>query len=272
MRADRRQLLAGCTAAAVGSLAGCGSVGSGGSGDAPSSVPWPEIRAEQTTEWRQTGRDTRDHGERWGVSIYSKTRRWEDATLRRSVEQETLGAFDRPIAQLFATTVELRGLLNGQAGPSRVMQEVLPSFRRRLNDGGVNSVEQMDSQFPVPEPNDGTVVRELRGVVPTPPVERTVELPNVGSQTITLAAGTLPIRGVVAVWKPEARRAFVAGGAHPAADYERSERVSVTGEPDDGIDIVVEVDLNLKPTWLARRIRRLAESVTAGEPTLTDES
>jgi hypothetical protein len=71
-----------------------------------------------------------------------------------------------------------------------------------------------------------------------------------------------------AVWKIKSGEAFAAGGAFPERDYEGRSRLSVTSEKDDGIDLIVEVDLNLQPQRIRREVVNLVEKVEKGQTSL----
>lgn len=264
IRRSRRELLATCSAGIAGSTAGCGSI-SGGSGEESSEqlneVPWPAVRTDEINDWQRTQQRAQKRGEILGVSVLTKTRRWTDSKLQQQIANLTLGAFDRPLSQFFATTVELRGLFSGQATPNRIMDEVVPTFRRSLNEGGIQQVRPGQTEFVVPSPADNAVSREFIGHFRTPAIERTVTIPDASEQTVRLDAGQLAVRGVITVWKPSNSRAFVAGGVHPAEDYEKRDRITVTGNPNKGVDIVIVIDLGINPTRLAETVVRLSEAV-----------
>jgi hypothetical protein len=263
----RRQTLATLGTSGLAGLAGCGSLGessSKGSEAELEEVPWPEVSGSETNRWKLLDERSKYRGETAGVKTYTKTRRWEDARLRRMVSKETLGKFDRPITQFFATTVDLRGTLTAAAGVGKILDNVAPAFRKNLTNAGIQNVRQpQDLDFSTPSPAEDAQTREFRGHYPTPEISKTVTIPDAGEKTVTLEAGELPVRGFTTAWKVKSGRAFIAGGAHPTKDYEGGDRLSVTSKTNDGIDIIIDIDLGLNPSRMESRINDLVSNVSA---------
>lgn len=70
------------------------------------------------------------------------------------------------------------------------------------------------------------------------------------------------------VWEDCSGVAFAAGGVVPTMDYEGRSRTSLTSERGDGIDLVVDVDMNIPYERMRAEIVAMAESVERGSPAL----
>lgn len=262
----RRGFLATIATGATVSVAGCGAVGDdeASAEEGAASVPPPRVESDRLDGWERSGQQSTYRGEVGGTSIYTKRRRWMDAQLQQQVTDQTLGQFDQPLAQFFAVTVDLRGLTAGFADESQIVSKVLSKFENRLNDAGVTNVSEGETGMPAPSLEDEkTAYRERVGQYRTPEIEKTVTIPDAGEQTITLDPQTLEIRGFVIGWKVADGRAFVAGGAHPIENFTASERLTVTGEKQEGIDIVVEVDISMNAEQTAREMNEFVTATTA---------
>ena len=269
MDRERRRVLGG-TAFGLAALAGCnspfefgggGSDGGGGQ-DLGEGFHSPSV-GKRPDGWKRTDqRRSTFEREKFGIGVtgYAATNVYEETALREAVSAKTRGQFDARLATFFATKINLTGAATAAAGVDQIAEFALGRFEGELRNQNLESVRRVEPGGPTPDV-DGQVY-EYRGAYATPEIRRTVDVPDVGTRELVIPADTLPVSGLVAVWKPGDGVAYVAGGAFPASDYEQRDTISITGEPGDGIDLVVRVDLNLRPDALRREVVAMTERVS----------
>ncbi|GGL58798.1 twin-arginine translocation signal domain-containing protein [Halocalculus aciditolerans] len=262
---NRRSFLGAVAAGGAAAAAGCSTSSGPDSSGAASDYPLPSVDESAVDGWAATGTQSSTFTFSAGpvtVEGYGRTRLYEDAALRETVRAETLGQFDRPLAMFFATRVSLEGYLNAAIEPMVVADRVAPRIRAKFEARGIRRVERTDTRSPTPD-IDGAQHLAFDGVYPTPTIEREVEIPDVGTRTLELAGGLLPIHAFTSVWKPDRNALLLAGGAYPAADYAKRDTVSVSGDGvGDGVDVTASVSLDLETERTRTELVALAETVS----------
>lgn len=265
MNTDRRRFVQAAGTLGVASLAGCSSPTSDGTREAPPrTVAWPNVDSPKLAGWTEMDRrkssrtDTRYI---FTVHSYQRTIVYENTALRRSIRRKTNGQFDSPLAIFFATHVALRGTGTFGASEEEILKSAVPEFKSEMRDSGIEKITPVRERQPLPNV-PGSITREFSGHYPTPGIRTEIPLGDgLGTRTLKIESSKLPISGLLTVWKVDSGTAFVAGGAYPAADFEKESTISVTSEKGDGIDATVSVDLNLRPQEIRRTINALTESV-----------
>lgn len=271
MDGERRRLLVG-TAGGLAALAGCSSpfefgssdsnaTGGGDSQNLGDGYHAPSLD-ERPDGWEVT--DTRRstfEREKFGVGVkgYASTKVYEETALRDAVSEKTRGQFDGRLATFFATKINLTGEATAAADVDRIAEFAKDRFEGELDNQDLRNVREVDPSGSTPNV-DGEVY-EYRGEYETPEINRTVDVPDVGTRELVIPADTLPVAGLVSVWKPSTGVAYVGGGAFPAANYEQEDTISITSEAGDGIDLVVRVDLGLDPDALRGEVVAMTEQV-----------
>lgn len=228
-------------------------------------MPWPEV-SEQSGDWTRTDALSQYLGQRLGVHTYQKTILLEDTAVRRNIREKANGQFDRRLGQFFATYIDLEGLTTRAATASVIADNVAPQIRDRMEQAGIESVDSAEPTEPLPDVDGET--RAFEGHYETPPFEQTAHVDGIGERTVGFPSKELSIRGFATVWKETSGVAFAAGGVVPTADYEGRSRTSLTGERGDGIDLVVDVDMNIPFERMRAEVVAMAESVEAGSASL----
>lgn len=264
---DRRSFL-GCVAAGgTAAVAGCSTSSSRDSaGRSATAYPLPSVDVD-VDGWMDTG--TQSSAVEFSadplpvsVTAHARTRLYEDVALRREVNRETLGQFDRPLAVFFATRVTTASALDTLLEPMLVANRLAPRIRRQFEERGIQSVERTEPTAPTPA-IEGAEQLAFRGVYPTPTIQREITVPNVGTRTLELSSGLLPVDAFATVWTDAQNALLLAGGAYPARNYAKHDTVSISGSGvGDGIDVSVSVTLALRPEQTRRELVALAESVS----------
>jgi hypothetical protein len=263
----RRDLLRLTGVAATAGLAGCGSVGDGSEPSSEehkqhlSQMAWPRI-ASQVDGWTETNRQAAYLGQTAGIDTYQKTILLENTAVREEIKAKTNGRFDQKLGQFFATHIDLEGLTTSLANESKIADEVAPQIQSRMKQAGINDVHSGEVTSPVPATDGET--REFVGHYKTPAIEQTADIDGIGERTVRFPSMKLPVRGFATVWKIDSGVAFASGGVVPDDDYEGSSRTSITSEEGDGIDLVVEADMNIPFNRMRREVVKMAESVERG--------
>lgn len=267
----RRELLGGLGVVGTTGLAGC-STGRIAPDSTPEErqrhlreMPWPTI-TEQHGDWERTDALSQYLGQQLGVHTYQKTVLLENTAVQRRIETKANGQFDRTLGQFFATHIDLEGLMTSAATPSMIADRVAPQIRNQMEQAGIEGVSSAEPASPLPD-IDGES-RALAGHYETPAVEQTAHIDGLGEVTVEFPSKRLSIRGFATVWKEKSGVAFAAGGVVPTTDYEGRSRTSLTSEEGDGIDLVVDVDMNIPYERMRDQIVAMAESVEAGPSSL----
>lgn len=263
---DRRAFLAGVGTAGVAGLAGCSSPstegstdGSGGRTDVP--APGVDARALESGGWERTD-ELAEQVLDTSVSVvevegYSHTLVYGNRALRDRLRRETLGAFDAPVMQFFASRIELDPAVDDLPfgiGLDRILtrmhERAEGTFVGRLRDQGLSNPRTVDRATPDLD----------RGRTTTYAAEfdyGAMEIPIAGGEAMTVPGGSLAVRGLVSVWKGEGSL-FVAGGACPGENFAESLTREVTG----AVTVDVDVDLRLAPDEYWRELQRLVMGVS----------
>lgn len=268
----RREAIAAFGTAATVGLAGCGSAGTSDSGAGSAEheqylnqMPWPKVD-DLADGWKRTGALGEYLGETAGLDTYQKTLLFEDKAVRQNIKKKANGQFDQKLGQFFATYIDLEGLTTAAATASRIADNVEPQIKSRMESAGIKSVSSAKPRSPLPDVSEES--RAFTGHYVTPRIEQTANIKGIGKKTVAFPSKQLPIRGFVSVWKIKSGVGFAAGGIVPDGDFEGLSRTSITSEEDDGIDLLVEVDMNIPYTQMRSEIVQMAESLTSGPSTL----
>lgn len=260
MKLDRRDFLKGTGVASITALAGCSSPDAESDDGDSNDIAPPVVPSTYLSGWTMTEMDSQSFSTT-GVNGAAKTRMYENTKLRQEVKTKTLDSFDQTLAMSFASHIDLEGLATGLATPKKIASEIQPTLKSRMENAGIQNIRTVSVGNPRPQySNNNSTVREYLGEFEVPAFEQTAEI-NGEQRTIELSGGTLPVTGLLSVWKTKSGVAFAGGGAFPNTDYERSDRLSVTGKEGDGIDVGIFVDLNLNPEQLREQIIDIAENI-----------
>lgn len=263
---DRRDFLrtAGATAVAAGA-AGCSTSDSGTDDDGEGGYPYPSIPESALDGWELTDRRAEDERRRIAgarLDQHSRTEVYEFARLSEEVAEKTLEQFEGDLGAFFASRTTFEGYAAYLADAERVADEGLEEMAAEMEAMGITDVTEVDPSDPRPAAADGQALREVVGTYPVEDISLETELPGDASQTFEVEGGEVPVRGVLAAWKTGRRTAYVAGGAYPDGSFARESAVSVTGDGHgDGIDVTVNVDLNLEPEAYREEVIGLVERV-----------
>lgn len=261
---DRRDFLrtAGATAVAAGA-AGCTTSESGA--DAEDGYPYPSVPESALEGWELTDRRAEDERRRIAgarLDQHTRTEVYEFARLSEAVAEKTLEQFEGDLGAFFASRTTFEGYASRLVDAERVADEGLEEMTAEMEAMGITDVSEVDPSDPRPAAADGQVLREVVGTYPVEDISLETELPGDARQTFEVEGGEVPVRGVLAAWKTGRRTAYVAGGAYPDGSFARESAVSVTGDGHgDGIDVTVNVDLNLEPEAYREEIVGLVERV-----------
>ena len=230
----------------------------------PDDVAWPETTSNSLRRWNETGTKTLSFNtEVYGADIigHTRTRIYESTALRTDVRKKTLGQFDNTLASFFATNIDLRGHWTAAVSATEIGKRLQPEIRKEFKKQGIQQVREITPSQPAPDVGGShSTFYEFEGQYPAPTITREVEIPDVGKRTLKIEGGTIPVAGLLAVWKQDHGTALAGGGAYPKENYFESDTISVTGSEDDGINITVSVDLGLQPTQIRREIIDLVEN------------
>lgn len=263
---DRRDFLrtAGVTAVAAGA-AGCSTTDSGGSAGGDGRYPYPSVPERALDGWELVDRRAEDERRRFGgigVDQHTRTEVYEFARLSKAVAQKTLGQFEGEMGAFFASRTTFEGYAASLVGTERVAETGLEEMTAEMESMGMTDVRRVEPRDPRPTVADGQAFREVSGTYPVEDVSFETELPGDARQTFEIEGGEVSVRGFLAAWMPDWNTAYVAGGAYPDGDFERESVESVTGgERGDGIDVTVNVDLNLDPEAYREELIGLVERV-----------
>jgi hypothetical protein len=254
----RRRFLGLAAGGAVTALAGClGSTAS--AARRPPTVPRERLDAGG---WRLVSDATEDPAYEQSigpvtVTAATRTLVYEDAALRREVAERTLGRADARLATFFATRATFDpDLTDLPAGREQLLDRVESAsrrtFQRRLKRAGLAGVTRT---------GEATMSVESGAEARLTNYEGTYAFGGfavgIGDRRMTVEGGEIPVSGHLAAWFGD-DSVLVAGGAYPAANFERE----VTKTPSEAIRLTIAVDLGLAPAayreelfGLMRRVR-----------------
>lgn len=262
----RRQFLAAGSAAGAALVAGCGGrvAELEDEEDLKQEVPAPTITEEKLNGWSQVG-------DGWAQKYYDGRIvdavghgvRYEDEAFSARVKDETFGRVDQSLAQFFAARVDFFPEI---AHNATVFQDIQEKAESQLADRlrGQDALQNVskDGEVETVQVATGETV-DLVGYSARYPVERIVvedvQIPGAGTRSFEIPSQTLDVQGVVGQWKHD-KSVYIAGGVYPNDDFTASPRTSISGgEEGTGIDIVVDVNIDLDRE--RRKVRDLIRSV-----------
>ena len=262
---DRRDFLrsAGVTAIAAGA-AGCSTPGSETAGG-DDQYPYPSVPEDALDGWELVDRRAEDERRRIGtigLDQHTRTEVYEFSRLSDEVAEKTLEQFDGDLGAFFAARTTFEGYASYLVDAERVANEGVRDMNAEMERMGITDVTEIEPGDPRPDAADEQAMREVAGTYPVEDLSFETELPGDTHQTLEIDGGEVPVRGFLVAWKPDQRTAYVAGGAYPAGNFIRESEMSVTGDGrGDGIDVTVNVDLNLDPESYRGEIIDLVERV-----------
>ena len=262
---NRRTFLGSLVGGSLALIAGCSSPGES-TEDTQSldDVEWPETTSNRLRRWNETGTKTLSFKtEVYGADIvgHTRTRIYESTALRTDARKKTLGQFDNTLASFFATNIDLRGHWTAAVSATEIGKRLQPEIHKEFKNQGIQQIREITPSKPTPDVGGShSMLYEFEGQYSVPTIARAVEIPDVGRRTLKIEGGTIPVAGLLAVWKQDHGTALAGGGAYPKENYFESDTISITGSEDDGINITVSVDLGLQPAQIRREIIDLVES------------
>jgi len=252
---DRRAFLGAGAAAGLGALAGCSTaVGA----VAPPAVPeaslseggWTRIDQSQRTVFEREVLGTR-------IEAKAHTLVFEDAQLRRQLDEKTLGNVDGTVAVISASHVDVSGDLDGLPGVrseilSRTEAAARERFRERMRAQGLTDVERTGTgELGI---DTGETARLTTYAAAFPVDEFSVPLGE--SESLTVEGGALGVHGDLAVWHHR-DYVLIAGGVYPAENFTRQVETALTS----AITVDVSVDLGLEPAAYRKEVRGILTAV-----------
>lgn len=269
---ERREFLSTVAVVGVAGLAGCSSIDRSNSESTSEEhrqhleqMPWPRVRS-QADGWERTDTRTQYLGQTAGMNTYQKTILQGNTAVQQNVKEKANGEFDQQLGLFFATYIDLEGLTTGLASASKIADKVAPQIKAQMEEAGIEGVDSVEPASPLPDVDGET--RAFAGHYKTPAFEQTAQIEGVGKRTVRFPSKKLSIRGFATVWKEKSGVAFASGGVVPIDDYEGQSRTSITSKKSDGIDFIVDVDMNIPYERMRTEIVRMAESVEPGPSSL----
>ena len=260
----RRLVLAAGGAAGTASLAGCTASGSeNGSGSGAPPAPDEDLLgrggwAEQSTDDRRL-LEREFLGGRVTVTADAETTRYEDAALRRTLRERTLGGLDSSLALFSVARITLDpnpADLPLGVGTKEVLAEVRTrareQFEATLADAGLSNVRETGERDLSLASGGTTTLTEFAADYEY----EAMRVPLPGGKDARIDGGTIEVAGLLAVWR-DGRHVVVGGGAHPASNVVESVRTELS----DAITVDVDVDLGLTPEAYGEELRGLVASI-----------
>lgn len=256
-------MLAAMGGVSAGLLAGCASPSSTRGTTTVDGPSVPNTTLEQNG-WERTAQRERHVfeesylGGTISVSADQHTVVYEDRRLRETVKERTLGKLDTSLKLFFATRVgtdpgleDLPFGLGVSQVVDRASSSAKRSFERRLADAGLSDVsEQRTTDLDIDTGETAELVEYAAGydydAIPVP-------VPR--SDDVVIPSGSLPVTGLLAVWR-RGDDVLIAGGAFPAQDFEETVGTDVS----DAIRVEVSIDLGLRPARYRNEILNLVTS------------
>ena len=256
---DRRTFVGAIGAAALAGFAGCSSGARAASG--PPTVP---ADALESGGWEQVGADTQDPAFERSVgpvtvTATTVTRVYEDAALRATVRDRTLGQVDARLASFFASRVsfdpDLASLPAGVGRAElldRIETQASNAFEGRLRSAGLTEIERAGSGSLDVE--SGAEARRLDYEAAY--AFDGFSFPLSAEKKLTVGGGSLSVAGHLATWYANGS-VLVAGGAYPAENFAQT----VEKSPTEAIDVAVDIDLGLEPERYRTELMDLVRQV-----------
>lgn len=253
---QRRTFLAAATSVGIAAVAGCSS--------AIGEVPAPNVPDEQLDGYERIDqqRETVFEEEFPGgveVAAQAHTVVYEDAELSAELDDRTLGMVHGPLSTFFATRIVFSPSLDdlpGGIGRDQLVEEVRENaeqdFRRQMNGYGVEDVEKSDESTMTTDSGVETALTAFSGSFGFDGVS----FPVTDDRTVEIAADEIEVRGWLSVWH-DGEYTLVAGGAHPAENFAETTTESLS----DGIDVTVDIDMQLEPDSYRERVHELMQAV-----------
>lgn len=259
----RRGVLASVGGVSASLLAGCASPSST---RGTTNVDGPSVPSTKLEEngWKRTAQRQRHvfdesyFGGAITVSADQHTVVYEDRRLRETVKKRTLGKLDTSLKLFFSTRVGIEpGLedLPFGLGVSQVVDRASSSakrsFERRLADAGLSDVsERRTTDLDIDTGETAKLVEYAAAydydAIPVP-------VPR--SDDVVIPSGSLPVTGLLAVWR-RGDDVLIAGGAFPAQDFEETVGTDVS----EAIHVEVSIDLGLRPARYRQEVLNLVQS------------
>lgn len=179
------------------------------------------------------------------VTATATTKLYANTGLAADLREKTLGAVDGQFGSFFATRVtfdpNLVGLPAG-VGVAQLVDQTETSARatleERLRAAGLTGVEQ--TREGTLDVATGESARQTDFAAQFTFAD--IPFPVTEEKTVTVEGGAIDVAGVLAVWEHD-DAVLVAGGAYPAANFERH----VERDLSPAIRVSVDVDMGLTP-------------------------
>ncbi|ESP87270.1 DUF6517 family protein [Candidatus Halobonum tyrrellensis] len=252
----RRRFLAGAAVAGAAGLAGCGTASG-----APRPPSLPDERLddggwERTTETEQALFSETVAGAE--VSATAVTRVYDDAALRATVSERTLGAVDAPLATFFASRVTFRPNIAEvplesarEQLAARAAEAARAEFEAQLRAAGLSDVTPADGGTTTVATGESADRTDYTAAFAFDDLSFPV-----GERDLTVEGGEVAVAGFLAAWVHDGGL-LIAGGAHPAENFART----VERDLSDSIAVTVDVDLGLTPEAYAADLNALVTNV-----------
>ena len=264
---NRRKFIAGTAAAGAALLAGCTSgvlVQSDDEQELKQRVPVPQLNESLLKGWKQDGETwAKKYFDEGPISAVGHGIRYQNAQLSERVEKETLGRIEnQTLSQFFAVRIDFfPGFASFATGLKDIGTQTQNEFEQQLRSQQALQNIRTSGIVEVVQTDTGQQV-DLRGYSAEYPVEEIiiedVDIPDVGERSFVIPQQRLPIEGVIGHWKHDGSL-YVAGGVYPNDDFTVQPRTSLTGEKGQGIDIVIDVNIELDS--VQREVNKLIRSV-----------
>lgn len=252
---NRRTFISAAAGTGLVATAGCTASAS----QRPPAVPEKQLQ----DDWELTDEETRTVFDRnvEGVTVTATatTKLYANAALAADLREKTLDSVDGQFGSFFATRVtfdpNLAGLPAG-VGVSELVEQTESSARatleERLRATGLTGVER------TAEGNLEVATGETaRRTDYTAQFEfADLSFPVAEGRTMTVEGGAIDVAGVLAVWEHD-DAVLVAGGAYPAANFERH----VERDLSSAIHVSVDVDMGLTPSAYREELVNLISRV-----------
>lgn len=255
---NRRAYLASVVGLSTATLAGCTT--------ASGSVSPPQVDETRLKDdgWELTEDETervfeREFGGVVTVTADAYTVTYEHRALQDDLAEKTLGNVDFAPASFFASRVQFDpniADLPAGVGLKELMEETTEnakeSFEQQLRGMGLSDVEEREETSL--EIDAGETADAYRYTATYPFDAMSLQLTD--DSHIEIEGGELPIDGWLAVWHHDGS-VLISGGGYPAENFARTVEESLTS----GIDVTVEIDLELEPDRYEEKLLALIAAV-----------
>lgn len=253
---NRREYLAAGVGVGATALSGCSFL-------AAAETPRPDVPSDELDSegWNQTSEESGTVLEEQylGVTVEAvqHTLQFEDAALRQTVADRTLGEVDTALSVFFASRIDFSPNLDNLPGAqeqivSRVEENARQQFEQQMKEQGLTDIEQTDTGTIEIDTGETADTQVLSAVFPFEGISF-----DVGQdQSVEIPPADIGIDATMATWH-HGDYVLVAGGAHPGENYQQS----IDDQLSKGISVSVDVDLGLQPSQYADEIRSLIAGV-----------